>query len=469
MGRTEDVGSVGVTVFRIVLAISGGFLLLYAVRHYTLALWRLAVRPPAGIGEATGYHLPQLTVLLPMHNEEKVAGDILQALLECDYDWDRLQIVAINDRSTDGTAEIIDGYGSDFDVIQAVHIDDGPGGKAAALKAATPYATGEILLVFDADYVPGRTALKMLVAPFADAQVGAVMGRVVPHNATASQLAGMLSLERSAGYQGGQQSRWGLLHTAQYGGTAGGVRASALEAAGGWDELSLTEDTDLTCRLILGGWRVVYVNRAECYEEVPERWPVRRRQLERWVIGHTRCLHRYWRPLLASPLLGGWQKLDAMFMLCSYWTAPAAVAAWLASLALLFCGDSGALAWLPVAALITGFQLFSGQAAFVEMGTTALLDGLWLRVLLLPLEVLNFFSSTVTVCGALLRYYMGGLGGRPGTWHRTERSRVMGISVTPEGGSIGTGGAFRRQSFHGSFRPARAHKVFILAKRKVED
>src|ERR1019366_9714758 len=134
-------------------------------------------------------------------------------------------------------------------------------------------------------YFPGPSMVKQLVAPFCDPQVGAVMGRVVPHNTDKTLLAALLGLERAAGYQVGQQARFNLGLTPQFGGTVGGVRTSALQAVGGWNIKSLTEDTDLTCRLVLRGWKIAYVNRAECYEQVPQSWDVRRKQLRRWVIG----------------------------------------------------------------------------------------------------------------------------------------------------------------------------------------
>jgi hypothetical protein len=105
-------------------------------------------------------------------------------------------------------------------------------------------------------------------------------------------------LERGAGYQIGQKARYDLGLTPQFGGTVGGVRASVLKAVGGWNPNSLTEDTDLTFRLLLKGWKVAYVNRAECYEEAPETWEVRSRQIRRWARGHTQVMIRYFGRLL---------------------------------------------------------------------------------------------------------------------------------------------------------------------------
>jgi cellulose synthase/poly-beta-1,6-N-acetylglucosamine synthase-like glycosyltransferase len=109
----------------------------------------------------------------------------------------------------------------------------------------------------------------------------------VPQNAGVNLLTRLLDLERSGGYQVDQQARFNLGAVAQYGGTVGGVRLSALDDVGGWHDGVLAEDTDLTYRLLMCGWRVAYLAHAECYEEVPQSWPVRFRQIGRWAKGHN--------------------------------------------------------------------------------------------------------------------------------------------------------------------------------------
>jgi cellulose synthase/poly-beta-1,6-N-acetylglucosamine synthase-like glycosyltransferase len=412
---------------RICVAFTLAVLTSYAVRHYWMSFTRLKLGTPKDTNELVGFVMPRITVLVPMHNEENVAADVLQALVDCDYDWSRLQIVAINDRSTDNTRSIIDAYARKYPIVHPLHRENGIGGKPAALVEATAIANGEIVLLFDADYIPGRAMLKMLAAPFVDIEVGAVMGRVVPHNIGGSLLAGLLSLERAAGYQSTQQSRFNGGFTAQFGGTVGGVRASALKAVGGWDPSSLTEDTDLTFRLLLHGWQVAYVNRAECYEEVPQSWLVRRRQLVRWVTGHTECLHKYSLRILRAGFLTPREKLDALFLLAMYLTAPVMVLGWLASLVLFFVDSAHEVPILAIAMGFVGYQLFSNQASFLEIGVAAVLDGSRERMLLMPLNLLNFFASTGTICSALAGFYWRKLWGSGGPgWDKTKRTRRPG-------------------------------------------
>ena len=440
-----------VALAKIVLGFAVVVLTLYAIRHCVFAVSRLFLRRPREWMEFTGFMAPRISVLVAMHNEEAVAADVLQALVECDYDWEKLEILAINDRSADRTGAIIDEFAAKYPLVKAVHRETGPGGKGEALRFATPQATGEVLLLFDADYFPGRAMIKQLAAPFCDPQVGAVMGRVVPHNTGRSLLTELLSMERAAGYQVGQQARYNLGLTPQFGGTVGGVRASALRAAGGWNPESLTEDTDLTFRLVAQGWKIAYANRAECYEEVPETWEVRRRQIGRWSVGHTDCLHRLLWQVVRSKALSPMEKLDAALVLASYLTAPVLVLGWIASLALFFSPQAHSVPTLAAAMAFAGYQLFGNQATFYELGVAALLDGAARRVLLMPLNIFNFFASTGAICRALLRFYWGKVwgSGRP-RWHKTKRYRENGNGKAFEPGS-GTAASLYSQGANGLY------------------
>ena len=416
-------------------------LVIYMARHLLFAMHRLFSRPRMDYTDLAGFHLPSLSVLIPMHNEAAVAEDLLEALAEADYphDPELFEVIPINDHSTDETGAILDQYARRYPWVRVIHRKNGKRGKAAALAAGSRAARGEVLVVFDADYVPGKSLLKFLTAPFADPEVGAVMGRVVPHNVGESLLSRLLDLERAGGYQIGQQARYSLGLIAQYGGTAGGVRRSALDAVGGWDPASLTEDTDLTLRLAIRGWKIAYVNRAECYEEVPETWRNRRSQIERWAIGHTDCLHRHLGRLLQSPYLGWREKCDGALLLSIYWTAPLIVIGWIATGILFFQGSSYLPVWVPLFLASTCFNTLGNFASFFEIGSSALLDGAGRRVRLLPLNVANFLFSTTTVTAALGKYYASRVRGHTIGWNKTERHRNGNGNGHGNGKGIGNG------------------------------
>ena len=380
-------------------------LFLYAVQHYRLTLYRAFSRSRGQCSELAGCVLPTVTVIVPMHNEEAVAGDVLEALARSTYPASRLRIIAVNDRSTDRTAQIINMYAERYERIEPVHRFEGKAGKAAVLCQASELTTDDIILVFDADYVPAPNLIALLASAFVDPSVGAVMGRVVPHNVGDSILAATLSQERAAGYQVHQEARRRAGLIPQYGGTVGGVRREALYDCGGWNEDSLTEDTDLTCRLALNGWEVDYLNAAECYEEVPVTWEVRRRQLMRWVQGHTECLFRYGFRIARSRRLCPARKIDLLLHLSCYLTAPVMLVGWLASLILL-CSPNGVAGSTMLGLIIlTGFQAFGNQACFFEIAIASLLDGSPRRLLLLPFQLLAAIANTSATCTALLHLF----------------------------------------------------------------
>jgi cellulose synthase/poly-beta-1,6-N-acetylglucosamine synthase-like glycosyltransferase len=362
-------------------------------------------------------------VLIAAHNEEAVIADILNALLIVDYPQDKLTIVPVNDRSTDGTRQIIDSFVARYPArITPFHRVTGKPGKSAALKDAMAYVRDEIFLVFDADYVPGKALLRQLVAPFFDPEVGSVMGRVVPLNVGKKLLTRLLDLERSGGYQVDQQARMNLRAVPQYGGTVAGIRKSALEEVGGWREDTLAEDTDLTFRLLFYGWKTVYQNRAECYEEVPERWPVRVRQIMRWAKGHNQAMTRYAALMRHRKNMSFWERSDGLLLLGVYAMAPVLLLGWALALVLFYTGApiGGGLAVLGLAA----FTTLGNFAAFFEIAAAARLDGSRRRIRLLPFTFLGFAVSVVSVSRAAWQQILDPLRRREMVWDKTERSRV---------------------------------------------
>jgi cellulose synthase/poly-beta-1,6-N-acetylglucosamine synthase-like glycosyltransferase len=290
----------------------------------------------------------------------------------------------------------------------------------------------EIVLIFDADYLPGKALIRQLVAPFFDPEIGAVMGRVVPLNVDKKLLTRLLDLERSGGYQVDQQARMNLHMVPQYGGTVAGVRKSALDAIGGWNENSLAEDTDLTYRLLLAGWKTAYANRAECYEEVPERWPVRVRQIMRWAKGHNQAMRSYLARIPGGDV-NWWERVDGMLLLGVYLMGPVLLLGWVLAVVLFYTGVQigGGLTVLALGA----FTTLGNFAAFFEIAAAARLDGSRQRIRLLPLTLFGFTVSLISVSRAAWQQTRDLLFGHSElVWHKTERSRtapVLDVSPLP--------------------------------------
>ena len=272
-------------------------------------------------------YAPKVTVLVPAHNEEAVIEGSLDCMNKLDYKKGQLEVIILNDRSTDGTKDLIDDFlqKNPQSHITARHRPmEAKPGKAAAMKEVIATLKSEIIVIFDADYLPHADLIKRLITPFEDPQVGATMGRVVTYNANANIMTKLIDLERRSGYAIDQNIRNHLDLLPQFGGTTGGIRLSALSDVGGWDTRTLTEDTDLTYKLYLKGYKIKYLNAAACFEETPESWQARYKQVRRWAYGHNDCMIKHFIPTLMHKDKNLLRKLDALLLLTVY-AAPAAL------------------------------------------------------------------------------------------------------------------------------------------------
>jgi cellulose synthase/poly-beta-1,6-N-acetylglucosamine synthase-like glycosyltransferase len=400
-------------------------ILIYTGRHYYFTFNRMFGRQRHPYIDIDTADWPSVTIFIAAHNEEAVIAHSLQALLEVDYPPDKLQIMPMNDRSKDRTKEIIDDFVARFPGrITPFHRVDGKPGKAAALKDATALVNSEINIIFDADYVPGRGLIKQLVAPFFDPENGAVMGRVVPLNTGSNLLTRLLDMERSGGYQVDQQARMNLHLVPQYGGTVGGVRRAALDAVGGWRDEALAEDTDLTYRLLLAGWKTVYQNRSECYEEVPEAWGVRVRQIMRWSKGHNQAAMQYSLKLLRSKKVSWGEKIDGFVLLGVYAMSPILLLGWFLAIALFYFNPNNWLNGILALFALMSYSALGNFAAFFEIGAAVYLDGSRGRIKLMPLNYFGFLISLLAISRATFnQIFFDTLLKRTLVWDKTVRYR----------------------------------------------
>ena len=400
-------------------------LTVYAVRHYVFSLNRLFGVQRHPYASVVSADWPRVTIFVAAHNEQDVIADCLRNLMLVDYPLDRMVVMPVNDRSSDRTREIIDEVMLEFPGrIQPFHRSAGKPGKAAALKDATELVNTDFIIVFDADYLPSRGLIRRLMAPFVDCEVGAVMGRVVPHNVGANLLTRLLDLERSGGYQVDQQARMNLGLVPQYGGTVGGIRLAALKAVGGWHDDVLAEDTDLTYRLLLGGWQTVYHNRAECYEEVPQSWAVRVRQIKRWAKGHNQAMVRHSLPLLRNANVTWAIRIDGLLLLGVYFMSPILIMGWVLSLLMYFTVTLDVATPALLAVAFMGHSALGNFAAFFEIAAATHLDRSRQRVRLIAFNWLGFIVSAVAIARAVLEQaLLDRLPGRGFQWDKTVRYR----------------------------------------------
>lgn len=239
--------------------------------------------PPAHFDE-----LPRVTVQLPIFNEQYVVERLLDAVCRLDYPREKLDIQLLDD-STDETVEVarilVERYAALGNPVVYLHRTNREGYKAGALEAGLKTAKGEFIAIFDADFVPPSDFLMKCIHHFTDPKVGMVQTRWTHINRNYSLLTqveailldGHFVLEHSG------RSRSGVFFN--FNGTAGMWRRSAIDEAGGWEHDTLTEDTDLSYRAQLKGWKFLYLQDVECPAELPVEMTAFKTQQARWAKG----------------------------------------------------------------------------------------------------------------------------------------------------------------------------------------
>ena len=378
-------------------------LTVYFVRHYvfTFTVLRAARHRGKRVVNSNRAFEPTVAILIPARNEARVIGRLLQRSTELAYPREKLQVVVIDDASSDSTGEIADRYASRFPFIKVIHRTEGGGGKSIAMNVGFKNSTGEIILCVDADYYPQRGMVSRLVSFFSDPVVGAVQGRVVVLNESQNTVTRLVALERIGGYRVDQQAREDLLLTPQFGGTVGGFRRDLLGSLGGWDESMLAEDTDLTFRVRLSGFRVRYAGDVESYEEAVDNWRAYSRQRYRWARGHMQCAFKHSWKVLTSRNLTISEKIDGFLLLNVYFMPIVVLLSFLLGISLVFLGSSSLVGALWLFLPLSLYSFVGNFAPFFEVGIGAYLDGRTRIQWLLPLLFFTFFYNTFICAKAL--------------------------------------------------------------------
>lgn len=410
-----------VGILKIYLIIVVIIMILYAIRHAIFSYSRMFGRQRIYYNDVYDSELPFISVLIPMHNEEKVLGYTIESLLGCDYDWDKIEIIPINDNSTDSTPKLLDEYHKKYSFIRPLHRNSDVRGKPAALNDAMEIAKGDIIIIFDADYRPSKKMLHRLAIAFNNPEIGAVMGRVVPYNANKNLLTKLLDIERSGGYQADQQARYNLKLMPQYGGTVGGFRKKAVQETGGFNVRVLAEDTELTYRLFIRGYKVIYANDAECYEESPETWRVRGRQIRRWSRGHNNVMVRYFFPVLLSKHMSIREKVDGIFLLFIYMVPFLLLLSIIDSVILFFLGEMNIFIGWWALIFVMAYNSYGNFAPFYEIATALMMDGRSNDLMMLPLMTFSFYFYLWNISLGFIDAMVDLLTLRTVGWAKTER------------------------------------------------
>src|SRR5881394_182 len=307
------------TYFVVLLILS-----IYGSHRYVMAYLYYKYKGNLPAPKSRFEELPRVTIQLPIFNEMYVVERLIEAVCAIEYPRDRLEIQVLDD-STDETQGIARALierkrraGID---IAYLHRDNRSGFKAGALQEGLVSAKGDLVAVFDADFVPSPDFLLRSVHYFTDPEIGMVQVRWEHLNRDSSHLtqAQAIFLDGHFVIEHTARNRSGRFFN--FNGTAGVWRRATIEDAGGWQHDTLTEDLDLSYRAQLAGWRFVYLPEVVSPAEVPVEMNAFKSQQHRWAKGSVQTARKLLPRILRGDL-SRQVKVEAFFHLTANFTYP---------------------------------------------------------------------------------------------------------------------------------------------------
>ena len=386
-------------------------LAIYGVHRYTMCWLYFKYRKNANPNPNSHFdELPQVTVQLPIFNEQFVIDRLIEAVCAMEYPSDKLEIQVLDD-STDETqqvaADIVARYAALGHPIVYIHRTNRYGYKAGALDAGLKVAKGEFVAIFDADFVPPTDWLMNVVHHFAEPRIGMVQTRWTHLNRDYSMLTqieailldGHFVLEHGARYRSGDFFN--------FNGTAGMWRIQAITDGGGWQHDTLTEDTDLSYRSQIAGWRFKYLPHIECPAELPIEMTAFKTQQARWAKGliqtSIKVLPKIFRSDVPRRI-----KVEAVYHLTANLSYPLMIVMSALLIPAMICRFYQG--WFQM--LLIDFPLFAASsfsiAVFYVMSQRELFPKTWMRTFLyLPFLMALGIGLTVTNTKAVLEALFG--------------------------------------------------------------
>ncbi|MBI3026850.1 glycosyltransferase [Candidatus Woesearchaeota archaeon] len=311
--------------------------------------------------------LPFITVQIPTYNDP-VAERCLKQCMNFNYPRNKYEIVVADDSTSIETQKLLKSYADkNPNFIKYVHRDNRENFKPGALKNALKESRGEIIVIFDSDWVPAEDFIKKIIKPFSDPKVAIVQARQGIYNKNTNLITRFAAYVMTI-YHTIIMPISNKINCVFFCGTAGAVRRSALEEAGSWNVESITEDADLTVNLLLRGYKTVYMD-FETPSEVPDNFEGFIKQQMRWCYGNARVFIDNASGILFSKDLNIKQRLMISYITLGNAVAPVVVIMTFFGLLGWFLGE---LTLFDMNDVITFFIRFLYTSGFLLMGILTL-------------------------------------------------------------------------------------------------
>ncbi|MCR5266122.1 MAG: glycosyltransferase family 2 protein [Cyanobacteria bacterium RUI128] len=291
------------------------FMALYGV-YNSLAIWHNKRKLRKNPIEPDTSYQPFVSIMIPAHNEESVIEYTVNNVRNMTYP--NFEIILIDDRSTDGTLEVIKRLADKYDNVKYLHREDNAfPGKSAVLNDAMALAKGEAILVFDADATVEPDFLSKMIPNLAPDDVGAVQARKVIREADTNILTKCQNNEYTLDTYL-QVGRDAIKGAVELRGNGELIKRKAIEDIGGWNNYTITDDLDMATRLHIKGWDVRYCLDTIVYEEGVKYLVPLFRQRRRWLEGTIRRYLEYFFEAVFSKKMSLRAKLDMVIYITQF-------------------------------------------------------------------------------------------------------------------------------------------------------
>jgi cellulose synthase/poly-beta-1,6-N-acetylglucosamine synthase-like glycosyltransferase len=340
--------------------------------------------------------LPSFSIVVPVKNEAKVIDRLLVSLSKLNYPASKREIIIIEDGSTDKTLGICMNYAKEHANVKILQ-KPFSNGKPSALNYGLKHAKGDIIAVFDADNVPDANALMAVLEYFEDPTVAAVQGKTMSLNPKENMLTQFISYEEAVWCEAYLRGKDVLNLFVHLKGSCQFIRRDVLEQLEGFDEAVLSEDMEISARLVENDYKIRYASDVVAWQESPSNLKTLFKQRTRWFRGTMEVAFKYGRLmtklnrikfdaettlfgpfiLVASlaPYLAAFWAFSTFWSLDVVWRFVVQFGMLTTSLTMLICGLAliyvskprkiRSLLWLPFVYFYWSFQAFIALYAMV--------------------------------------------------------------------------------------------------------
>jgi cellulose synthase/poly-beta-1,6-N-acetylglucosamine synthase-like glycosyltransferase len=219
---------------------------------------------------------------------------LLTSLSTLNYPLNKREIIIVEDGSTDKTNDICMNYAKEHANVKILH-KPLSNGKPSALNFGLAHAKGDIVAIFDADNVPAHDALLAVVEYFEDPKVAAVQGRTASINPKENMLTQFISYEEAVWCEAYLRGKDVLNLFVHLKGSCQFIRRDVLEQLQGFDEAVLSEDMEISARLIENDYKIRYASDVVAWQESPSNLKTLFKQRTRWFRGTMEVAFKYGR------------------------------------------------------------------------------------------------------------------------------------------------------------------------------